>query len=58
MSLNSRLAEEVAPVNFSIGNRSMGASLPIIKELERNHPTVSHIEDPPAKADIDGCISQ
>ena len=55
----TRLAEEVAPEGFKIhydfnGNRSLGAVLPIISELERNHPIVGYIEDPLVKSDIDG----
>ena len=55
----TRLAEEVAPESFRIHydfnhNRSLGSSLPIIKELERNHPIVGYIEDPLDKKDIDG----
>jgi len=54
----TRLAEEVAPEGFKIhydfnGNRSLGAVLPIISELERNHPIVGYIEDPLVKSDID-----
>jgi len=55
----TRLAEEVAPAGFQIHydfnhNRSLGAVLPIISELERNHPIVGYIEDPLVKNDIDG----
>jgi L-alanine-DL-glutamate epimerase-like enolase superfamily enzyme len=55
----TRLAEEVAPEGFRIhydfnGNRSLAAVLPIIQELERNHPIVGYIEDPLVKNDIDG----
>jgi L-alanine-DL-glutamate epimerase-like enolase superfamily enzyme len=55
----TRLAEEVAPEGFKIhydfnGNRSLAAVLPIIQELERNHPIVGYIEDPLVKNDIDG----
>ena len=50
--------QEVAPRGFRIhydfnGNRSLGAVLPIISELERNHPIVGYIEDPLVKSDID-----
>jgi|TARA_Y100001934_G_C12354157_1_gene777157 D-galactarolactone cycloisomerase len=55
----TRLAEEVAPTSFRIHydfnhNRSLGSALPIIKELEKNHPIVGYIEDPLHKQDIDG----
>lgn len=55
----TRAAEEVAPEGFKIhydfnSNRSIGAVLPIISELERNHPIVGYIEDPLVKDDIDG----
>ncbi|MEW6751180.1 MAG: enolase C-terminal domain-like protein [Candidatus Latescibacterota bacterium] len=55
----TRLAEEVAPQGFRIhydfnGNRSLGTCLPIIRELERNHPIVGYIEDPLVKGDLDG----
>ncbi len=55
----TRLAEEVAPEGFKIhydfnGNRSLAAVLPIIQELERNHPIVGYIEDPLVKNDVDG----
>ena len=36
------------------GNRSLAAALPIVQELERNHPIVGYIEDPLVKNDIDG----
>ena len=55
----TRLATEVAPESFRIHydfnhNRSLGSSLPIIAELERNFPIVGYIEDPLDKKDIDG----
>ena len=55
----TRLAEEVAPEGFKIhydfnANRSLAAVLPIVQELERNHPIVGYIEDPIVKNDIDG----
>ena len=55
----TRLAEEVAPEGFKIhydfnSNRSLAAVLPIVQELERNHPIVGYIEDPLVKNDIDG----
>ena len=55
----TRMAEEVAPQGFKIHydfnhNRSLGAVLPIVKELESNHPIVGYIEDPLVKNDIDG----
>ena len=55
----SRLAEEVAPPGFKIHydlnkNRTIGTVLPLIKELEKNHPIVGYIEDPLHRNDIDG----
>ncbi|MCZ6676530.1 MAG: hypothetical protein O7E52_04695 [Candidatus Poribacteria bacterium] len=55
----TRAAEEVAPEGFKIhydfnGNRSLAAVLPIVRELERNHPIVGYIEDPLVKNDVDG----
>ena len=55
----TRLAEEIAPPGFQIHydfnhNRSLGTVLPLISELERNHPIVGYIEDPLVKNDIDG----
>jgi L-alanine-DL-glutamate epimerase-like enolase superfamily enzyme len=55
----TRLAEEVAPEGFKIhydfnGNRSLGAVLPLVSELEKNHPIVGYIEDPLVRTDIDG----
>ena len=55
----TRLAAEVAPEGFKIHydfnhNRTLAAVLPIIAELERNHPIVGYIEDPMVKTDLDG----
>jgi L-Ala-D/L-Glu epimerase len=55
----TRLAETVAPEGFQIHydfnhNRSLAVVLPIVSELERNHPIVGYIEDPLVKNDIDG----
>jgi len=55
----TQLAEEVAPPGFRIHydfnhNRSLAAVLPIISELERNHPIVGFIEDPLVRTDIEG----
>ncbi len=55
----TRLAEEVAPPGFKIHwdfnhNRSLAVVLPIINELEKNHPIVGYIEDPLPWTDIDG----
>jgi len=55
----TRLAAEVAPDGFRLHydfnhNRSLGAVLPIIAELERNHPIVGFIEDPLVRDDIEG----
>ena len=55
----TRAAEEVAPADFKIHwdfngtNRTPGAVLPIIRELE-SHPIVGWIEDPLLRGDIDG----
>ena len=54
-----KAAEAVAPEGFRIHydfnhNRSLGAVLPIIAELERNHPIVGYIEDPILKGDVEG----
>ena len=56
-----RLAAEVAPEGFKIHwdftgrrGRTMGTVLPIIAEMERNHPIVGYIEDPLPQSDIDG----
>ena len=55
----TRMAEEVAPQGFKIhydfnSNRSIGVAIPIIKELEENHPVVGYIEDPLMRHDLDG----
>ena len=55
----TRLAEEVAPEGFQIhydlnSNRSLASALPLIKQLEKDHPIVGYIEDPLVKNDIDG----
>jgi L-alanine-DL-glutamate epimerase-like enolase superfamily enzyme len=55
----TRLAEEVAPPGFKIHwdfnhNRRLAVVLPIINELEKNHPIVGYIEDPLPWTDIDG----
>lgn len=57
----SRAAAEIAPEGFKIHwdftgrrGRTLGAVLPIIEELERNHPIVGYIEDPLDQSDIDG----
>jgi len=55
----TRAAEEVAPPGFKIHwdfnhNRTLGTVLPIIAELERDHPIVGFIEDPLVWSDIDG----
>lgn len=55
----TRLAEEVAPEGFRIhydlnSNRSLASALPLIKQLEKDHPIVGYIEDPLVKNDIDG----
>ena len=54
----TRLAAEAAPPGFKIhwdfnGNRTLGAALPLVKELEKNHPVVGYIEDPLRKSDFD-----
>ena len=55
----TRAAEAVAPDGFKIHydfnhNRTLGAVLPVIAELERNHPIVAWIEDPLIRYDIEG----
>ena len=55
----TKAAESVAPPGFKLHwdfnhNRTLGTVLPIITELERNHPIVGYIEDPLPWADIDG----
>ena len=55
----TRLAEEVAPEGFQIhydlnSNRSLASALPLIKQMERDHPIIGYIEDPLVKNDIDG----
>ncbi|MDP6775394.1 MAG: enolase C-terminal domain-like protein [Candidatus Latescibacteria bacterium] len=55
----TKAAEAVAPPGFRIHwdfnhNRTLGAVLPIVEELQRNHPIVGFIEDPVRWEDIDG----
>ena len=55
----TRLAAEVAPPGFKLHwdfnhNRTLGTVLPIINELERDHPIVGFIEDPLPWDDIAG----
>ena len=55
----TRAAEKVAPEGFKIhwdfnANRTLGAVLPIIGQLEKHHPIVGYIEDPLLKSDMDG----
>ena len=55
----TKAAEEVAPEGFRLHwdfnhNRSLGAVLPIVAELERHHPIVGWIEDPLVKSDLHG----
>jgi L-alanine-DL-glutamate epimerase-like enolase superfamily enzyme len=55
----TRAAAEVAPPGFKLHwdfnhNRSLATVLPIINELERNHPIVGFIEDPLPWSDVDG----
>jgi galactonate dehydratase len=55
----TQAAEAVAPPGFKIHwdfnhNRTLATVLPIINELERNHPIVGFIEDPLPWIDIDG----
>ena len=52
-------AADVAPPGFRLHwdfnhNRTIGVVLPIIDELERNHPIVGFVEDPLVWTDIDG----
>ncbi len=55
----ARAAAEVAPEGFKVhfdfngGGRTLGAVLPLVAELERNHPIVGFIEDPLPRTDID-----
>ncbi len=53
----TRAAQEVAPEGFKIqydfnSNRSLGAVLPLVRELEK-FPVVGYIEDPIVRHDID-----
>ena len=55
----TRLAEEVAPAGFKIhwdfnAHRTLAAVLPLVKQLERDHPIVGFIEDPMERTDLDG----
>ncbi|MBT3343279.1 MAG: hypothetical protein HN712_17075 [Gemmatimonadetes bacterium] len=55
----TRQAEQVAPDGFRIHydfnhNRSLAAVLPVVAELEKNHPIVGFIEDPLVRNDIEG----
>ena len=55
----TRQAAAVAPPGFRLHydlnhNRSLGAVLPIVKELERDWPIVAYIEDPLIRNDIEG----
>jgi L-alanine-DL-glutamate epimerase-like enolase superfamily enzyme len=55
----TRAAEEVAPPGFKLHwdfnhNRTLGTVLPIIAQLERDHPIVGFIEDPLVWSDIEG----
>ena len=55
----TKAAGAVAPPGFKLHwdfnhNRTMGVVLPIVAELERNHPVVGFIEDPLPWTDIDG----
>jgi len=55
----TRAAEEVAPEGFKIhydfnANRSLSTVLPLISELEKNHPIVGYVEDPLVKTDLNG----
>ena len=55
----TKAAEEVAPEGFKIhwdfnSNRSVASMLPLVAELERNHPIVGYVEDPIIRSDIEG----
>ena len=55
----TKAAEEVAPDEFKIhwdfnSNRSVGAMLPLVAELEKHHPIVGFVEDPIVRSDIEG----
>ena len=56
---HTRAAEKVAPPGFKLHwdlnhNRTIGTILPIVTELEKNHPIVGFIEDPLIWSDIEG----
>lgn len=55
----TKAVEAVAPEGFRLHydfnhNRSLGAVLPVVAELERHHPIVGWIEDPLVRTDIEG----
>ncbi len=57
----SSAAAEVAPEGFKLHwdftgrrGRTLGTVLPIVAELEREHPIVGYIEDPLDQSDVDG----
>ena len=55
----TKAAEEVAPEGFKIhwdfnSNRSVASMLPLVAELEKNHPIVGFVEDPIVRSDIEG----
>ncbi len=55
----TRMAQEVAPEGFKLhwdfnANRTLAAVLPLVKQLERDHPIVGFVEDPIARTDLDG----
>ena len=56
---HTRAAERVAPPGFKLHwdlnhSRTIGTILPIVAEMERNHPIVGFIEDPLRWEDIEG----
>ena len=55
----TKAAEKVAPPGFKLHwdlnhNRTIGTILPIVTEMEKNHPIVGFIEDPLIWSDIEG----
>ena len=56
---HTKAAEKVAPPGFKLHwdlnhNRTIGTILPIVTEMEKNHPIVGFIEDPLIWSDIEG----
>lgn len=58
----TQAAEEVAPPGFKIHydfnhNRTLASVVPLLKQLQENHPIVGWIEDPIISADLEGWAS-